>query len=627
MIAVLLIFAVMWVMTYMAGIVAMELMRRLYGRSGSPVFAAVTDWIGTCIAGVVVLCVYAEFYSLFAGVGAASLLLALGACAAGFCCVIRTKSRRRVCRDGHSKVHDKAGDRTHSLCMCSITRVFAAILIFALFSVGTARGYMHFDSDLYHAQSIHWIEAYGVVKGLANLHNRLGYNSALFPLSALFSFHWLPGADGQSFHVVNGFLASLLCMECLKVFRMFCSASSAAARTCLPDAGQDGDDSPAVFAAAGAEFVCVMGLYYLFSAFDEIVAPSSDCIMVLLTFYIVIRYLCCLSRMRGMPDFGTDTCAKAVQHETDEDGGTFELALLSLLCVFNVSVKLSAAGLVLLAVLPAWNLLKKKDFANTALFLCAGMVIIAPYLIRNVILSGYLVYPFPSVDLFACDWKVPYGAALSDAREIRAWGKGLMDVAMAEAPMKIWWSSWWWSLAKVDKALLVVSVSCFLPALLAGAANRSCAETSVLLSLGAAFLFWLRSAPLIRYGCVFVYCLSAYEAALLCVWLRKKVGIPARPAKTAFFVFLVLFMTYKTVVTGQEQLRMDLRPYLLRQQDYGQYEVQGYTIDNIVIMCPTEGNQCGYSAFPSSPTDRSGYIELRGDRLEDGFRARQGEDK
>ena len=52
---------------------------------------------------------------------------------------------------------------------------------------------MHYDTGLYHAQAIRWIEEYGVVPGLANLHSRFGYNSASFALSAFFSETWLIG--------------------------------------------------------------------------------------------------------------------------------------------------------------------------------------------------------------------------------------------------------------------------------------------------------------------------------------------------------------------------------------------------------------------------------------------------
>lgn len=38
----------------------------------------------------------------------------------------------------------------------------------------------HHNTDLYHVQSIRWIEEYGIAPGLGNLHYHLAYNSAFF---------------------------------------------------------------------------------------------------------------------------------------------------------------------------------------------------------------------------------------------------------------------------------------------------------------------------------------------------------------------------------------------------------------------------------------------------------------
>lgn len=45
----------------------------------------------------------------------------------------------------------------------------------------------NFDSGLYHIPAIRWIADYRLPLGLGNLHGRLGFDSAWFPLSALFA--------------------------------------------------------------------------------------------------------------------------------------------------------------------------------------------------------------------------------------------------------------------------------------------------------------------------------------------------------------------------------------------------------------------------------------------------------
>lgn len=86
--------------------------------------------------------------------------------------------------------------------------------LFLLWGYFTSRGYIHYDSDLYHAQSIRWIEEYGVVKGLGNLHERFAYNSASFALSALYSMKFLLG---KSLHTLSGFFAFLLSLTAMDV--------------------------------------------------------------------------------------------------------------------------------------------------------------------------------------------------------------------------------------------------------------------------------------------------------------------------------------------------------------------------------------------------------------------------
>ena len=54
--------------------------------------------------------------------------------------------------------------------MNGVRYVIFIFVLMLLFSYGASRGYLHFDSGLYHAQAIRWIEEYGVVPGLANLH-------------------------------------------------------------------------------------------------------------------------------------------------------------------------------------------------------------------------------------------------------------------------------------------------------------------------------------------------------------------------------------------------------------------------------------------------------------------------
>ena len=82
----------------------------------------------------------------------------------------------------------------------------------------TSRGHFVYDTNLYHAQAIRWLEEYGIVKGLANIQSRAAYNSSAFCLSALYSMKYI---FGQSMHTLQGFMGLILAVMCLDLGKVF----------------------------------------------------------------------------------------------------------------------------------------------------------------------------------------------------------------------------------------------------------------------------------------------------------------------------------------------------------------------------------------------------------------------
>lgn len=72
------------------------------------------------------------------------------------------------------------------------------------------------DTYIYHAQSIHWIESYPMIKGLGNFFNRLAYNSNWFVQNALFSFSFI---GNKPFHGLNGLLTFMISLYFLSEFK------------------------------------------------------------------------------------------------------------------------------------------------------------------------------------------------------------------------------------------------------------------------------------------------------------------------------------------------------------------------------------------------------------------------
>ena len=513
---------------------------------------------GAWMAGLAALTVYAQIFSLFGGVGiGANLLLIL------FCLAAALLLRKRLVEFWRIQAE-------------GISRVKLLILLFLslLLAYGTSRGFMHVDTGLYHAQAIRWIEEYGVVPGLGNLHSRFAYNSAAFALCALFSMKWL---FGEPMHAVQGFFALVVALQC---------ASG------LLTLGKGRRVRISDFLRLGA-------VYYLTVLFGEIVSPASDYFAMLLVFYVLIAWLDDL-------EAGEKNAAP--------------YALLSLLLVFTVTVKVSAAVILLLALKPA------------------------VMLIRGVLISGWLIYPFTFMDLFSVDWKMEKGYADSDAKEIQVFARGLYDVTLYDTPFAGWVKNWFGRLRGMEKLWVAACALCTA----AGAASLVMTAAALLRKGGAAvkrvlipagdwllygtvliagYLFWQFSAPLIRYGYAYVIALSMGIAGFWFCFLtgrerKEKMaeGAFRGTAEGAFLLCLSVLLLYKAADLAGAVRESAAQPYYIRQQEYGTFDAFTYEVDGVTIYVPLDGGRIGYDKFPSSP--RVQDIELRrsGD-ISSGFRA------
>lgn len=578
MICVALIFLYMLLTSYIIGAGVLKLL--LKGRANQ------VNNLGIVYTGIVTTFVYAQMYSIFAKVGLICncIMLLLGL----FCAIY---SRKEI------------GDRAKALKEnLKMGRACSIMMLFLLFVYGTSRGIIHYDTSLYHAQSIRWIEEYGAVKGLGNLHSRLAYNSAEFAWSALYSFSFLgisSGASmygnlGQSFHCGAGFLAFLLSLCCGK--RIWDKKGK---KVFLSD------------------FVRIFAVYYLLNIFDEMISPASDYFMVLTVFYIVITWLDLL--------------------ENEDSRNSYEpFALLSVLGVLVITIKLSGAFLLLLAVYPAVLMCKQKKAEQIGKYLILGSLVLLPWLIRGILLSGWLVYPVTALDLFNVPWKIPRDVAIYDAREIMVWGRGLKDVNQFADPFSVWFPNWFAGIGRTNQGFMLLGMSGVLVwvALVVKAFKDKNKETighlHLLGCINVCFLYWMLSAPLIRYGCVFLYLavsLNWGSAVLEIIYgeakdkdgnVSEKIQKRRMYFERIFCVLLILIGCYKSGTFIGENVLSAKQQYPVLQKDYETFAVKEYNLHGVSFYYPEEGDQTGYHYFPASPVKAEDIF--LGDTIKDGFK-------
>ncbi len=402
------------------------------------------------VAGMIFCTVYAEYFSLFYKVG---LLCTLGLLTVNiFAFVICRKEIWELVK-GFGKLRDHPG-------------IITVSLFFALFFLmASTLKVEHIDSYLYHAQSIEWNELYGAVKGLGNIHKRFAYNSAFFCLQALFSWRSI---IGRSLHVLNGLICLMASVYSVSTFKFFKKR-----RFYVSDLMR-----------------LITFLYILYSE-KYISSPGSDISTLLVVVYIVIKWTDSLERVKK-PD-GREV---------------FMMAFLGVTAVFATSLKLSVASAAVLCLYPLVDFMQRKKYGDVIRTIVCGIIVILPFLVRNVIISGYLVYPFPAIDIFNVDWKMPAEIARVDKVEITAWARALNNKGWYDWPFVKWVPEWWQYMDTKIKFFVLLDVIALLlsvPVFIKGVLSRSLNIKHFFLA-GAVimWLYWFLTSPNVRYGMPYV---------------------------------------------------------------------------------------------------------------------------
>jgi len=197
------------------------------------------------------------------------------------------------------------------------------------------------DNESYYIQTIKWMNEYGLVKGVANLHVFLAQTSGWHITQSALNFSFLYG----SFNDISGY--------CLLLGNIFAITRLAG------------------YFEGGHRHYLIIGLLPLANVllFQFISAPSPDMPIYVFSF-IIFFYV--FERYRTM------------------DNGTF--TLIAILVLFSLYIKTTAAAMVVIPLL-----LFVKDFKaiQPAILKCAlaGLVVLALFITKNTIVSGHPFFP------------------------------------------------------------------------------------------------------------------------------------------------------------------------------------------------------------------------------------------
>lgn len=523
--------------------------------------------------GIAFLTAYAQAFSIFYKVGAAANIVLLLFCL--LVCILCRKQFKDIFTKSCEKIFKL---RRRKLSLSNIIQIICLFIIFISFLLIACQRAYHADTDLYHAQSVRWIEEYGVVKGLGNLHHRLAFNSAFMSLQALFSWTFL---IGQSMHVINAYLCMLVTIYALASCSIFHREK------------KRGSD-------------CFRLLIFLYGVMNVSVfsSPNTDNFALLLFLYVICKWCEYIEEKKEQP---------------------VAYGLLCLLALCAVTVKLSVAMIMILTLKPAVELLKGKRYKTIALLVLSGVFVLFPFCIRNFIISGYVLYPSVATGFFDVDWKMLPYAVKFDKQEIMSRARGIYEMSRYSEACSMsfpeWFPGWFVQQMLWIQALTVIN-AITLPILIIIICKKMIKKVQsydIIIAVMSIvqFVYWIMSAPRGRYGGVFLFLIPCTVIFYLVEADRKTVLKLYRYTVLLTTGLFVILFTYKTI-TWIEKLPVKRSSYYVyRECDEVEWE-------GITMYVPKAEHLTGYYFFPAiTYENRLPYLELRGDTPEDGFRIKE----
>jgi hypothetical protein len=466
-----------------------------------------------------------------------------------------------------SGIRNKIENIIQELLLLKRIEVLVIVLIILFLLTLVVHKITWYDTGLYHAQSIQWIRKFAVVPGLGNIHGRLALNSMFLVISGLFTFQ----IKDVLIFPLNGICYTVLF---LKLFILFKSEYAPGTKW-------------------KAVFYSVIFLISLLIIIPFLNSTSPDIICGILIIYAFILIT-----------------SQPVEYNKIDYVKT---SLLSLVVFSCVTYKISSLFLVMLLLLN----LKKELLKKSLIIIVIGILIITPYIVRNYYLSGYLIYPFPSIDIFNVDWKIPVERALFEKSWIVSWARipGVPYQEVINLKIPEWIIPWFKSNDSINRLLLIInslSIISFITMLFKK--DFLFAKIQLIIFINLIFWFIMAPDPRFAYGFLFIgfsltvaYLFKMIEYSNLSGILKYlKIAI-------ACFFFIVIGRRISIPLEVLKHPSLCLIP-----APFETVETKALKSD-FDYRIPVSEDRCFYSEIPCVPFPLTN-VRLRGHDLQDGFK-------
>jgi hypothetical protein len=439
----------------------------------------------------------------------------------------------------------------NSISLFSLVVLGLAFLIILIETVSSVKIY---DTGLYHAQAIQWINKYGVIPGLGNLHQRFAFNNQNFILEALFSLRFL---KIQPFHVLNGYVSILFTLTIIQYF--------------LSDLKEK---------KVLAFLYLILLSVPLFFFRKYISSPSPDIMVALVTTIIFLIYY------------------------NFKENFTIVYWSIFILSCFLITIKISSLPVIILPVLCLLENYKKTNKNFWLSSLSIGLLFLIPYVIRNVMISGYLLYPFSQLDFFNFDWKIPKEYVDQMNMIIKGWARTkewVTDKSFLE-----WFPIWFNKLTIFNKLSLVISIFGPFIILISDLSSKYFKmirkEDRILSVVLLSFtFFWLFSAPDLR----FIFHIQVFTYALITVILlrslnKTRINInQVMVQKVTYSYGLPIVLILFSIFTFSQSFSLaSFSKYAFTQASYPAPKIVHISVNSVPLNSPADNELCWDACLP-----------------------------
>ena len=459
----------------------------------------------------------------------------------------------------------------------SIILLSACLLLILLMSSWTI---IHPDTLGYHAQTIQWIGKYKAVPGLVHLHVRFGFQGLWFVDTALFGFSFT-GKEGITFlnsTVLFWFFIFFINRINYNFFK-------------------EGKRLYGFFWTA----LLVISIWSYTQIRLTATSASPDFIATL--FILLIIYL--------------------LLEKDLKDPGASTWLLVTFLSLVAVTIKLSVAPILLVGVVPALLGLVKRKIKLSVTILFISIVTFSPFIARNIIATGYIVFPSTSIDVTKVDWKYDPELTVSEKNYITAYAKNSRVVTQDEinAVVKMdpaeWLPTWWQNRSTADKIIMILFALTFISALLSikKILLSGFIPLLALITLLTGIIFWFINAPDPRFG--FGSILGFIAVVSYLNFKEKEIFIGKNVLITILLFVTGLILAY----TGYRFVNFFNKDQLLTPLGIEKAGYKTFDCDGIKINFPAADKEFGITPVPCTDLDCEKFSP-RGNKVEDGFRAK-----